>query len=138
MRLAALRPGRATLAALALACAAAVAALYLWGQVTRAAPGGPLIVQRFALWPDLHYEVRHRGARPLTVQVLAAEHSWVRVELDGRPACEGTLEPGGVRTWNARRTLTAHLGNPRGLRVALQDEPLPLDWDGPIRLRVDG
>lgn len=136
------RPGRATLAAMGLTAAALALGLLSFAPRTVPAAGAasaaPLVVKRPTLWPDFHYRLRHRSEQPLLLQVAAAEHSWVRLEVDGEPVYEGTLTPGAVRTWQARSTLTAHLGNPRGLRVAVQGEALPLDWEGPIHVRIDG
>ncbi len=132
---------RTTLVALGFVMTATLAC---FSPYTRALPtahsgsAGPLVIQQPSLWPDFHYEVRHSGEQMLTLRVAVSDPSWVRLELDGRSVFEGTLAPGNDQTWQARRSLVAHLGNPRGLRVTLQGEPLLLDWEGPIHLSVDG
>lgn len=110
-----------------------------FARATPTAPSpGPVLIRQPGLWPDLVFRLQDRPTGPVAVQITAREHSWVRLELDGQPLYEGTLEPGNTRTWAATGRLTAHLGNPQGLQVAVQGQVLPLDWEGPVHVRIEG
>ncbi len=60
--------------------------------------------------------------RPITVDVIVEEDSWVRVEIDGQIEFEGTLERGTKKTWEAQEKLVFLAGNAGGVLVAFNNE----------------
>ncbi len=72
--------------------------------------GGALTLNRLALASE--------DSEPVSITVMALEHVWARITIDGQTAFEGMLEPGSSRMWQAAEEIIVETGNAAGLRVA--------------------
>jgi cytoskeleton protein RodZ len=70
----------------------------------------------------------------LTLQVAAAERSWVAVEADGRTVLQRVLDPNEVETLRARESFAVTTGNAQGIILTLNGETLkPLGRRGEVK-----
>lgn len=60
-----------------------------------------------------------------TIQLRAAEETWVTVTADGKQVAKGLLGPGEERSIRAGKRVIVHLGNAAGVQVAFNGKPLP-------------
>lgn len=52
------------------------------------------------------------------------EKTWVKTSVDGQTAVARTYQPHEQKTWQAKKTITIHLGNAGGALLTLNDTPL--------------
>lgn len=70
----------------------------------------------------------------LTLQVAAAERSWVAVEADGKTILQRVLNPNEVETLQARESFAVTTGNAQGVILTLNGETLkPLGRRGEVK-----
>ena len=70
----------------------------------------------------------------LTLQVAAAERSWVAVEADGKTVLQRVLNPNEVETLQARESFAVTTGNAQGIILTLNGETLkPLGRRGEVK-----
>jgi len=73
----------------------------------------------------------------LKVKIGAFQPSWIRVDLDGKTAYQGTLRPGQSSQWEAREILRLRTGNAGGLQITINGIRQPaLGASGQIAERV--
>ena len=74
-----------------------------------------------------------------TVQLRAAEETWVTVTADGKQVAKGLLGPGEERSIRAGKRVIVHLGNAAGVQVAFNGKPLPaLGGQGEVKTLAFG
>ncbi|MDR1086651.1 MAG: DUF4115 domain-containing protein [Endomicrobium sp.] len=57
-----------------------------------------------------------------SLKIEAKENVWIRVDIDGRMAYEGTLSKGSRKIWEADKSFTLKLGYAPGVKVFFNDE----------------
>ena len=62
-------------------------------------------------------------ATTFAIKLEATERTWLRVEVDGKEAFEGTLEVGETKTFTARKVVTLRAGNAGGVRAWVNGQP---------------
>ena len=74
-----------------------------------------------------------------TVQLRAAEETWVTVTADGKQVAKGLLSPGDERSIRAGKRVIVHLGNAAGVQVAFNGKQLPaLGGQGEVKTLAFG
>lgn len=69
----------------------------------------------------------------LVLQMETTQRSWVSVNVDGQKAMETTLEPGEIREWEGRRSISLRTGNAAGVALVMNGQPVgPLGGPGEI------
>ncbi len=58
-----------------------------------------------------------------TVRVTAVEETWLRIQIDGRPAVDALLKPKETATWDAARRFEILVGNAGGVEVSFDGVP---------------
>lgn len=71
-------------------------------------------------------------AAPVRVGVTVSERCWFRVVADGRLVYEGTLADGQEMSWTAQERLSVRFGNPGGVKVVWNGQPVQLDTQDPV------
>jgi cytoskeletal protein RodZ len=66
-----------------------------------------------------------RPAEQMTLDLAVLARSWVRIVVDNSLALEAVLEPGELRSWEARDSIILRTGNAAGLQVILNGQTLP-------------
>ena len=66
------------------------------------------------------------GGKPFTVRFVAHDLTWMRISSDNQTAFEFLLRPGQTYTHEARYKLRARIGNPGGVSVFYNDQPVDL------------
>ena len=62
------------------------------------------------------------------VQVVIAhftEDTWLRLQIDDQPPRQLFFQPGDTQTWQAREKIELRIGNAGGVKLSLNDNPLP-------------
>jgi cytoskeleton protein RodZ len=59
----------------------------------------------------------------VTLTLVATEHVWVRVTVDGITAFEGMLATGQTEAWSGQETVVVDTGNGAGLLATVNDQP---------------
>jgi cytoskeletal protein RodZ len=75
--------------------------------------------------PGMARVPRDRSAR-YTLRAEAAALTWLAVAADGAPRREVMLQPGNTAQWSATEGFVVSVGNPEGIRLFLNDKPVPL------------
>jgi cytoskeletal protein RodZ len=73
---------------------------------------------------------------PLSISLLAGEHVWLRVTLDGQTAFEGTLEPSVSQTWLADDQVIVETGNAAAITVTYDGQTSVLGDRGQVVARA--
>ena len=74
-----------------------------------------------------------------TIQLRAAEETWVTVTADGKQVAKGLLGPGEERSIRAGKRVIVHLGNAAGVQVAFNGKTLPaLGGQGEVKTLAFG
>lgn len=72
-------------------------------------------------------------ASNLLVEIDAAAATWIRVQSDGAPPVEMTMQPGSARTFSAERVIDMRIGNAAGIEMRINGEAVPnLGGDGQV------
>ncbi|MBI3252001.1 MAG: helix-turn-helix domain-containing protein [Candidatus Omnitrophica bacterium] len=61
---------------------------------------------------------------PLRLEVKATDNVWLRVTCDGKVLFESTLKRGAVESWAADESIEIWTGNPSGMQLVLNNQPL--------------
>jgi hypothetical protein len=69
---------------------------------------------------------------PVRVSLEVTDRCWVRVVADGRLAFTGELAAGDRREWTAEDRLSVRFGNPGGVKVTWNGQPVALERGDPV------
>ncbi|MGE5552423.1 MAG: RodZ domain-containing protein [Betaproteobacteria bacterium] len=69
---------------------------------------------------------------PVRVSVELTDRCWFRVSADGQLVYEGELAAGDRREWTAQDRLNVRIGNPRGVTLTWNGQPVTLDGREPL------
>lgn len=70
----------------------------------------------------------------LTLQIAATERSWVAIDADGKTVLQGVLQPGQVKTVEAKKAFDVVTGNAQGVVLTLNGQTLkPLGREGEVK-----
>lgn len=87
------------------------------GSETSAAAGAPNA-------PETTSPPLTTGEYQYILKAEFVEKTWVKTSVDGQAAVAHTYQPHEQKTWQAKKTITIHLGNAAGALLTLNDTPL--------------
>jgi cytoskeletal protein RodZ len=79
---------------------------------------------------------RSIASGPLSLTLVASEHVWLRVTLDGQTAFEGLLDPNVSQTWTADDQVIVETGNAGAITVAYNGQAAVLGNRGQVVARA--
>jgi cytoskeleton protein RodZ len=108
-------------------------------SAAKPAPSRPFDVNLpAAVKPDLALATSEivTNVGPVSITVMADEHVWVRVLLDGQTVHEGMLQPGSSQSWSAADQVIIETGNAAAIHVDYNGRSSPLGARGQIVARA--
>jgi cytoskeletal protein RodZ len=60
---------------------------------------------------------------PVSATVKLTDSSWMKVEIDGKPAFEGVLNQGSQKTWTAQKQISLRVGNAGAVSLSVNQKP---------------
>ncbi|HET7375362.1 MAG TPA: helix-turn-helix domain-containing protein [Anaerolineae bacterium] len=73
---------------------------------------------------------------PVSLTLVASEHVWVRVTVDGQTAFEGMLEPNAAQKWTATDQIIVETGNAAAVSIAYNGQTAELGQRGQVVARA--